>query len=108
MWDPTAVYHLRGVPDEEVGVTVDTTAVSARVLAGLLEHRSQAHVIAEDPADLVRWERTLRREHHVIAWPPRPPGGPRLPDLFAGLEQPEEAVAHHDTAAPSGRSSLAT
>lgn len=36
-WDPTAVYHLRGVPDEQIGITVDTSAVADRVRRGFLE-----------------------------------------------------------------------
>ncbi len=41
-WDPEAVYHLRGVPDEQIGMTVDTSAVALRVVAGLREHRSRS------------------------------------------------------------------
>ena len=37
-FDPTEVYHLRGVPDEQIGITVDCRAVAGRIGAGLREH----------------------------------------------------------------------
>lgn len=84
-WDPDAVYHLRGVPDEQIGVTVDVSSVAARVLAGLREHRSQLHVIANPGVTEEQWARSIGAEHYVIARPARPPGGPVLPDVFDGL-----------------------
>lgn len=80
-WDPTAVYHLRGVPDELIDVDVDTAAVADRVVAGLREHRSQRHVIFEGPDE--RWPRLVSREYLVMAWPRRT--GPPLTDIFEGL-----------------------
>jgi N-acetyl-1-D-myo-inositol-2-amino-2-deoxy-alpha-D-glucopyranoside deacetylase len=85
-WDPTAVYHLRGVPDELIGITVDTSAVTDRVRRAFLEHRSQLHVAAPRADDDRGWHRALAREHLVIVWPPREPGAPRLGDLFEGLD----------------------
>jgi LmbE family N-acetylglucosaminyl deacetylase len=84
-WDPTAVYHLRGVPDEDLAVTVDCTSVAHRVVAGLREHKSQLHVITEDADDVRTWERRVGREHYVQAWPPRHQGQPRRADVFEGL-----------------------
>jgi LmbE family N-acetylglucosaminyl deacetylase len=86
MWDPARMYHMRGVPDEDVGITVDCRPVAARTVAGLQQHQSQLHVMSDHPMDPVRWERVLSREWHVIAWPPREPGAPMLTDLFDGLD----------------------
>ena len=86
VFDPTRIYHMRGVPDEQIGVTVNTRAVAARVVAGLQEHRSQHHVMSDDPTDTVQWERRLGREWYVVAWPGREPGAPMLDDLFAELD----------------------
>jgi LmbE family N-acetylglucosaminyl deacetylase len=85
-WDPTRVYHLRGVPDHEIGIVVDTSAVTDRILAGLLEHRSQRHVITTTGSDTESWARSTARECLVLAWPPRPPGAPVLADVFEGLD----------------------
>jgi hypothetical protein len=85
-WDPSAVYHLRGVPDEQIGISVDVSSVADRVVAGLREHRSQQHVITEEGVSDERWSRAASREHLVIAWPERPVGGPRLASVFEGLD----------------------
>jgi len=86
VFDPTRVYHLRGVPDEQIDVTVDCRSVADRVVAGLLEHRSQLHVIASAfPVDVERMKRTVGREHLVMAWPPRPPSARTLADVFEDL-----------------------
>lgn len=86
VFDPTATYHMRGVPDETVDIEVDTRSVTHRTVAGLLEHRSQHHVIFDTPLDVDRLRRVVTREWHTIAWPRRDQGGPRLADLFEGLE----------------------
>ena len=85
-FDPTQTYHMRGVPDDQLGVVVDRSAVAARVVAGLREHRSQLHVMSDDPDDTEQWERRNRREWYAIAWPEREPGAPVLTDLFEGLD----------------------
>jgi LmbE family N-acetylglucosaminyl deacetylase len=84
-WDPTRVYHLRGVPDDQIGVEVDTSPVARRIVAGLSEHRSQRHVIYEQDRSDKQWERTVSRESMVIAWPPKNPESPLLRDVFEGL-----------------------
>jgi N-acetyl-1-D-myo-inositol-2-amino-2-deoxy-alpha-D-glucopyranoside deacetylase len=84
-FDPTKRYHMRGVPDELIGVVIDQRAVAPRVVAGLREHRSQHHVIIDDPDDVDRWARILRRDWAVVAWPEREPGAPVLADVFDGL-----------------------
>ncbi len=86
VFDPTEVYHMRGVPDGEIGVEVDCRGVADRIVAGLREHRSQHHVMSDDPEDVDRWRRVVGREWHVVAWPARGPGAPRLTDVFEGLD----------------------
>jgi LmbE family N-acetylglucosaminyl deacetylase len=85
-FDPAQTYHMRGVPDEQIGITVDYRSVAGRVVAGLREHKSQLHVIIDDADDTELWERRLGREWWAIAWPPSPPGAPMLTDLFEGLD----------------------
>jgi LmbE family N-acetylglucosaminyl deacetylase len=85
-FDPTQTYHMRGVPDEQIGITTDCRPVAHRIVAGLGEHRSQHHVMSDDPADIERWRRVVSREWWVLAWPERPAVAPMLADLFDGLE----------------------
>ena len=66
-WDADAVYHLRGVPDEQIGLTVDTSPVADRIVRGLKEHRSQRHVIANVGASDEQWARSVAKEHCVVA-----------------------------------------
>lgn len=87
-WDPTSVYHLRGVPDEQIGITVDTSSVAHRVVAGLREHRSQRHVIALPGVTDEQWARSTSREHYVVARPRRPAGAAVLTDVFEDLPRP--------------------
>lgn len=79
-WDPSAVYDLRGVPDEQIGMSVDVSRVADRIIAGLREHRSQAHVIGTAPDEV--WATSVSMEHYVVAWPPGETG---LTDVFEGL-----------------------
>jgi LmbE family N-acetylglucosaminyl deacetylase len=85
VFNPAEMYHMRGVPDEQIGITIDTRTVSHRIVAGLGEHRSQHHAIIDDPTDVERWSRIVTREWWSIAWPPRPAGAPMLADLFDGI-----------------------
>jgi LmbE family N-acetylglucosaminyl deacetylase len=84
-WDPTLEYHLRPVPDESIDIEVDTSTVSWRVVAGLLEHRSQRDVLMDPGVTVGRWQRVVSREPSVMAWPRRAAGEPLLTDLFQGL-----------------------
>jgi LmbE family N-acetylglucosaminyl deacetylase len=61
-FDPTRTYHMRGVPDETIGIAVDCRSVADRIVAGLSEHRSQHHVISDDPTDTDRWRRDAGRQ----------------------------------------------
>jgi N-acetyl-1-D-myo-inositol-2-amino-2-deoxy-alpha-D-glucopyranoside deacetylase len=85
LFDPTQVYHMRGVPDEEIGLVVDCRAVAHRTVAGLMEHKSQHHVMFDEPVDPERWRRIMTRDWAVLAWPPRSPGDPVLTDPFEAL-----------------------
>ena len=85
VFQPTETYHMRGVPDDRIGVSVDCRRVANRVVRGLREHRSQHHVMSDDPDDVERWQRVVSREWHVIAWPPRTQAQPQLADVFEGL-----------------------
>jgi LmbE family N-acetylglucosaminyl deacetylase len=102
-WDPTAVYHLRGVPDEQIDITVDVSSVALDVVRGLRQHRSQLPVIAQPGATDEQWARSTAREHYVVArggagrvltdvledLPPRHPAGqePSI-DTVAGSSAP--------------------
>jgi LmbE family N-acetylglucosaminyl deacetylase len=77
---------MRGVPDEQIRVTVDCRAAASRIVAGLREHRSQLHVMSDDPTNTAEWERRVGREWYAIAWPEREPDAPMLTDLFDGLD----------------------
>lgn len=83
-WDGTVMYHLRGVPDDTIGVTVDTRSVSSQAVAALRAHRSQwsPSLMAVDDDIMVR---SLRTEDWVIAWPNRTPGSAVLADILEGL-----------------------
>ena len=66
-------------------LVVDCDAVCKRIVAGILEHRSQLHVMADEPVDEYRLQRIVRREWATVAWPPRSPTGPVLTDVFEYL-----------------------
>ena len=85
VFDPDAMYHMRGVPDEQIGVIVDCREVADRIVDGLREHRSQHHVMSDDPDDVDRWRRVVSREWHVVAWPPSEDRVGHLTDVFQGL-----------------------
>jgi LmbE family N-acetylglucosaminyl deacetylase len=84
-FDPTQTYHMRGIPDEQIRITVDCRAVTSRIVAGLREHKSQLHVMSDDPTNTDQWERRVRREWYAIAWPEQERGVPMLTDLFDGI-----------------------
>ena len=85
VFDPTAMYHMRGVPDSQIGLTMDCRSVADRIVAGLQQHKSQHHVIYDDPEDTERWKRVTSRSWAVVAWPAARPGTPMLTDIFDGL-----------------------
>lgn len=85
VFDPTRIYHGRGVPDDQIGLTVDCRPVSERTVAGILEHQSQLHVMVDQPVDLARLQRIVSREWSSVVWPPRTPSEPMLTDVFDRL-----------------------
>ena len=74
LFDPTQVYHMRGVPDEEIGLVVDCRSVAHRTVAGLREHKSQHHVMTDDPDDVDRLQRIMSRDWAMVAGPNAHPG----------------------------------
>ena len=77
------LFDVTGVPDDRVAVRVDTRAVAKAKWAAILHHRSLLDEHERIPEPL-RWL-VLDAECFVQAFPPRPPGGPVLGDLLAGL-----------------------
>jgi hypothetical protein len=73
---------MRGVADEQIGVTVDCRSESHLIVAGLQEHRSQHHVIIDDPADTERYHLArvnVRGKHLVDQTGPTPAAARVLP-----------------------------
>ncbi len=85
-FDPTKPYHMRGIPDEQIAIVVDCRTVASRIVAGLREHKSQLHVMSDDPTNTEQWERRVRREWYAVAWPDRDRHEPLLTELFDGLK----------------------
>lgn len=86
VWDPSQVYHFRGIPDALVDMRVDTSSVAERVVAGLAQHRSQRLSLFEHPLAHGAWLSAASREYFVQAWPPRERGLPLLTDVFEGID----------------------
>ncbi|HZD68652.1 MAG TPA: PIG-L family deacetylase [Actinomycetes bacterium] len=82
-WDPTRIYHLRGIPDERIDVDIDTSGVAHRVRAAMLEHRTQWEDVNSTLFTDSQKVKAVSREPGVIAWPGRP--GRILRDLFEDL-----------------------
>ncbi|HEY7874216.1 MAG TPA: PIG-L family deacetylase [Actinomycetota bacterium] len=70
-WDPRTVYHLRGVPDEDIDIEIDTSSVAPLVRAAMREHRTQWGDM--NPVGVAEEEllKNVSRETEIIAWPPR-------------------------------------
>lgn len=83
-YDPTRVFHPRGVPDEAIACTVDLRAHVPVVVAAFREHRSQWTTPWSD-FDEGGWRSAAGACHMVLAWPDRPPRAVRLTDPFEGL-----------------------
>jgi LmbE family N-acetylglucosaminyl deacetylase len=73
---------IRGVPDDQVAVEVDTRPVRDVKLAGIEAHRTQIGELERLPETL-RWV-VLDTEWFVQGWPERTPGPP-APRLLAGV-----------------------
>lgn len=83
VWNPTQLYHLRGTPDELIGLHADVSAHVEAKLAAIKEHRSQRHVIFDPNGTDEEWKKLLKWETWIVAWPPEQPP---LTDVFEGLE----------------------
>lgn len=83
-FDPTVVYHLRGVPDEAIDIDIDTAPVAALVRAAMLEHRTQWNDMNNPEETEEQRRKNVSRETEVIAWPPERPVRV-LTDVFEGL-----------------------
>ena len=92
LWDPSRVFHPRGVPDDQVGVVVRNHAHVARMLAALKAHRSQRHVMFDREGTDEEWMLVMRREAWVFAWPPPDRGAGVLGDVFEGLDDDEAST----------------
>ena len=81
-WSPDLPFHIRGVPDDTIGIDVDTAAVAAQVIAGVRAHKTQwsYRTMSSDTA----LTDSFQRQHFVVAWPPAPLAGP-LSDVFEDL-----------------------
>ena len=82
--DPTQPFQPRAVPDGTIGVVVDCSSIVHRKQAAILEHATQRNDLSNIPAELE--EEIFRFESHVIAWPQRSAGTPKLADVFEGLD----------------------
>lgn len=82
--DPTRVYDLRGVPDDQITCTVDQRDQVPLVEAAFREHRTQrAPPWTEQTTEDWMW--AAGASHFVQAWPTCVPGTPRLQDIFEDL-----------------------
>ena len=83
-WDPDTVYHLRGVPDEQIDIDIDTAHVAALVRRAMQEHRTQWNDMNNPESTEEQRRKGVSRETEVIAWPPTRPGR-LLGDIFEDL-----------------------
>ena len=83
-WDPTTVYHLRGVPDQMIDIDIDTSAVAPLVRRAMQEHRTQWNDMNNPQLTEEQRIKSVARETEVIAWPRIRPGRV-LRDVFEGL-----------------------
>ena len=83
-WNPAKIYHLRGVPDDEIDIVIDTSSVAPRVRAAMREHRTQWGDMNPPGVPEEHMLKNVSRETQVIALPkPRPDGV--LGDIFEDL-----------------------
>jgi LmbE family N-acetylglucosaminyl deacetylase len=83
-WDPRQIYHLRGVPDADIDISIDTRPVAPRVRAAMREHRTQWADMNPPGVPEEELVKKVARETQVIAWPPRD-SREVLRDIFEGL-----------------------
>lgn len=83
-WDPQIVYHLRGVPDDEIDISIDTAPVAPRVRAAMRAHRTQWGDMNPPHLSEEQLRKNVSRETQIIAWPRSRPSH-MLSDIFEGL-----------------------
>ena len=83
-WDPGTVFHFRGVPDEDIGISIDTSSVAPRVRAAMKEHRTQWADMNPSGVSEEILLKNVSLETQVIAWPPRE-SRKVLSDIFEDL-----------------------
>lgn len=90
-WTPNPEYRnaLAGVPDEQIGLAMDCTAVVDRVKSSLAAHRSQAHIFRRIPAPFL--DARLATLYGVVARGAQGRDGV-LRDLFEDLGRVPERV----------------
>lgn len=84
-FDPARVYDLRGVPDEDIAVTVEVRDHVATIRDAFRAHRTQWAPPWTEMDDQ-EWVLAAGASHFVQAWPRRRPGEPRLSDVFDGID----------------------
>jgi LmbE family N-acetylglucosaminyl deacetylase len=82
-WDPAEPFHIRGVPDDTVGIDVDTSEVVEATIKAIRAHHTQWSYAAIASDHMLR--DSLGREHWVIVWPPRPEGFAVLGGVFESI-----------------------
>ncbi|MGI8775237.1 MAG: PIG-L deacetylase family protein [Actinomycetota bacterium] len=83
-WDPQIVYHLRGIPDDEIDIDIDTASVAPRVRAAMRAHRTQWEDMNPSHMSEEQLLKNVSRETQVITWP-RPRPNRVLSDIFEDL-----------------------
>jgi LmbE family N-acetylglucosaminyl deacetylase len=83
-FDPTVVFHPRGVPDEQIACTIDQRPVLPLIRAAFQAHRTQWAPFWAALDDR-GWHSAAGESHLVQAWPARPSGAAVLADPFEGL-----------------------
>lgn len=83
-WDPETVYHPRGVPDDEIDISIDTAVVAPRVREAMRAHRTQWQDMNPPGVPEEELLKSVSRETQVIAWP-RPRPSRMLSDIFEAL-----------------------
>jgi LmbE family N-acetylglucosaminyl deacetylase len=79
-----SLLNLASVPDQRIGVTVDTRTIADRKRAAVEAHRTQIGELEMIP-ERARWL-LFDTESFVRAWPPRNDGDPVASDLLEAIE----------------------
>ncbi|HVM13557.1 MAG TPA: PIG-L family deacetylase [Egibacteraceae bacterium] len=83
-FNPTAIYHPRGVPDEHISCTIDQRDALPLIRAAFQTHRSQWSPFWSE-LDSRGWGSVAGESHLVQVWPARRQGSAVLHDPLEGL-----------------------